>query len=428
MAHGAGICRGGKLMIQPDNEDKPFMVPHNMQADSRTPWIGKNNDSSFRCFGIIPQRNAMPNQMTKPSFAVDRTRHGSFIDQMTDALKSAIESGCYKPGDVLPTLEQLAAEGGVSLYIPRAAVKRLTDEGYVVPRPGIGSVVLERTGRVWRGHVIIVTRGIRDGLSFSTVVAFLRTALIEAGYLVTHIAVPADLDTQPDYSQLDLLLRQSLSLVVVVGDGYGVGAHIADSGVPVVTTGHASHGPAGAIAHIRTDFRPAFKAFAAHCRERKVRTAAFFWFGGKDILPEVLREAGIKVDVRRVECVPRIDGRGGLDDIERMTRGTMEHFESWFSESRYRLPDVLCFTDDNAAGGALTALQHHGVRVPEDVGFVSLSLTGIGPVFWKTLTRFELDPCEAGRNVADAVLAFLAGKRIRPRRNVVRYIHGDTFP
>lgn len=365
--------------------------------------------------------------MTKPSFAVDRTRHGSFIDQMVDALKSAIESGYYKPGDVLPTLDQLAAEGGVSLYIPRAAIKRLTDEGYVVPRPGIGSVVMEQDGRVWRGHVVIVTRSVRDGLSLSTVVAILRGTLLEAGYLVTHIAVPADLDIKPDYSQLDLLLRQSISFVVVVGDGYGVGAHIAETGVPFMTTGHAMHGPNGVVAHIRTDFRPAYRAFAAHCRERKVKKVAFFWFGGKDDLPDILRKSGIMVDVRRVECTPRVDGRGGLDDIERMHRGTLEHFEAWLSEPKCRLPEVLCFTDDNAAAGALTALQHHGMRIPEDVGFVSLSLTGLGPVYWKSLTRFELDPFEAGKNVARAALGFLSGQSIRLRNNTAVYVRGETF-
>ncbi len=374
-----------------------------------------------------PQRGIKSEKIaTRPSFAVDRARHGSFIDQMADALKAAIESGYYEPGDILPTLESLAAEGGTSLYIPRAAMKRLTDEGYVVPRPGIGSVVMARGGRVWRGHVVLVTREMRDNFLNATVVAVLRAHLMRDGYLVSQIAVPADLDTEPDFAQLDLLLAKSVTLAAVVGDDYGVGAHIARLGVPVVTFGDAARGTDGALAHVRTDFRAAYRDFAGHCRERGVRRAACFWFGGRMPLASILRRAGIDATILRVPCPARTPANR-FGDVERVSRITLEYVDSLFRDPAFRLPDVLCFTDNHAAAGALVALQCRGVRLPEDVGLVTQAMPGIGPVWWKPLTRFELDPVAAGETFAETVADILTGRAPAPRSCRAAYVRGETF-
>ena len=44
------------------------------------------------------------------------------------------------------------------------------------------------------------------------------------------------------------------------------------------------------------------------------------------------------------------------------------------------LPDVLFFVDDYIASGAMVALLHEGVRIPEDVRVASLYNKGLGPV------------------------------------------------
>lgn len=67
--------------------------------------------------------------------------------------------------------------------------------------------------------------------------------------------------------------------------------------------------------------------------------------------------------------------------------------------------------------------------LPEDVKVVALSNTGLGPVYKKSVTRFESDPVEAGEKVADFAIAMLAKGRVpRPPKISPRYVFGETFP
>ena len=362
--------------------------------------------------------------MKKPCFKIDRRLHGSYVAQMTDALKDAIQTGYYKAGDVLPTLEELAAEGGVSLYIPRAAVKRLADEGFVVPRPGIGSVVVAKGEQVWRGHVVIVTSELRDCLYNATIVAVLREELHRANYLVTHVSVPENREIKADFSHLDAVMGHAVNFVVQIGGQRDIGEHIAGYGVPFLAWGDPESAVPGAAAYVCDDFSEAYAAFAAHCVDVGVRTVAVVGFGGPSPLLPVLQQAGLDAEAWRVlPCV-----KYGEDAIENVQRNTLNFFEGIFSkDGAARLPDVLCFPDDYAAAGALTALLHHGVRFPEDVGFVALSHVGTGPFYWKPLTRFELNAWESGYNVFATVLDCLTGKTgvFSPNRAV--YVRGETF-
>ncbi len=361
--------------------------------------------------------------MKRPSFKIDRRLHGSYVDQMTDALRDAIQSGYYKAGDVLPTLDELAEEGGVSLFIPRAAVKRLADEGFVVPRPGIGSVVVAKDDQVWRGHVVIVTCELRDCLYNATIVAVLREELHRANYLVTHVSVPENREIKADFSHLDAVMGHAVNFVVQISGQRDIGEHIAGYGVPFLAWGDAKTAAPGAAAYVRDDFSDAYAAFAEHCIESGVRKVGVIGFGGPCSLIPVLQAAGLDAEEWRVPCE-----KFGEDAIENVQRNTLNFFERILSDGgATRLPDVLCFTDDYAAAGALTALQHHGVRLPEDVGFVALSYVGTGPFYWKPLTRFELNPWESGYNVFATVLDCLSGKTAGFAPNRATYVRGETF-
>ena len=360
--------------------------------------------------------------MKRPCFKIDRRLHGSYVAQMTDALKGAIQAGYYKAGDVLPTLDELAAEGGVSLCIPRAAVKRLADEGFVVPRPGIGSVVMAPGDQIWRGHVVIVTCELRDCLYNATILAVLREELHRANYLFTHVSVPENREIAADFSHLDAVMGHAVNFVVQVGGQRDIGDHIAGYGVPFIAWGDEGDAAAGAAAYFRDDFSRAYSDFAAHCAEKGVREVAVVGFGGPCGLLPTLREAGIGAEEWRVPCE-----KFGEDAIENVQRNTLNFFEKIISEGAPPLPDVLCFTDDYAAAGALTALQHHGVRLPEDVGFVTLSHVGTGPFYWKPLTRFELNPWESGYNLFATVLDCLSGRAAAATPNMAAYVRGETF-
>lgn len=63
--------------------------------------------------------------------------------QIADRLRRAIGRGEFRPGDIVPSEAELNAVFGVSRTTARAALSRLTQEGLISRRQGIGSIVLE---------------------------------------------------------------------------------------------------------------------------------------------------------------------------------------------------------------------------------------------------------------------------------------------
>ncbi|MDE3276464.1 MAG: GntR family transcriptional regulator [Verrucomicrobiota bacterium] len=142
-------------------------------------------------------------------FAIDRTSALSLIAQVSEGFRRAIESGVYRPGDILPNMEDISA-AGVSMMVTRAAIRRLAADGLGEPRRRTGILVLDTVRLHWRGHVLVVTSELSDNYLVATVAAKMRVALGKAGYLVTQTIVLRDADKRPDYSALDLALREPM--------------------------------------------------------------------------------------------------------------------------------------------------------------------------------------------------------------------------
>ena len=67
--------------------------------------------------------------------------------QIIDYMHEKIESGEYKPGDMLPSEASLCDEFGVSRITVRNAIQYLTDEGYIVKRHGKGSFINDKLSK-----------------------------------------------------------------------------------------------------------------------------------------------------------------------------------------------------------------------------------------------------------------------------------------
>ena len=72
----------------------------------------------------------------KLPFEINRNGAEPLTSQIEQGVVRGIETGFWKPGDILPTLDELAAATGVSLIVVRNAMRRLVDKGRVNPRPG----------------------------------------------------------------------------------------------------------------------------------------------------------------------------------------------------------------------------------------------------------------------------------------------------
>lgn len=111
-------------------------------------------------------------------------------------------------------------------------------------------------------------------------------------------------------------------------------------------------------------------------------------------------------------------------------RGALEAFRKRFrKEGRDWLPELMFFTDDYVAAGALAAFLQVGVRIPEDLKVVSLANAGLGPVYPMTLTRMVNDGMIHGEALAETVVAILAKRRVRGEMKVGPvYVTGESFP
>ncbi len=68
---------------------------------------------------------------------------GTLVGQVAEALREAVTSGPYKPGDKLPSEARIAASHGVSRTVVREAIAALRSDGLVEPRRGAGVFVLQ---------------------------------------------------------------------------------------------------------------------------------------------------------------------------------------------------------------------------------------------------------------------------------------------
>ena len=242
-----------------------------------------------------------------------------------------------------------------------------------------------------------------------------RRGVVKAGYLVTQTTVLLDAAKRPDYSALDLALREPTSLVVALSSRWGIPARIAASGTPFVCYGDVSRTRhPSLVGCLGLDVDSALAAFAAQCQAVGVKRVLAVQKPGVRHLDcrATLAAVGIVCDTWEI---PSLEGPGAIRNVQ---RATLNAFAERLEEGREWLPDVLFFNDDFRAQAALITLEHAGVRVPDDVAVVSWSMVGGSPCHWMELTRIELDVEACGDLFVGSVLDCLSGKP---------FPIGDTF-
>ena len=73
-------------------------------------------------------------------------------------------------------------------------------------------------------------------------------------------------------------------------------------------------------------------------------------------------------------------------------------------------PDGLLVTDDIFCRGALRAILHLGVQVPEELHLITQANEGVALPFHLTVTRLELSPPEFARQACEMMLLRCRGK------------------
>ncbi|WP_406231305.1 GntR family transcriptional regulator [Nocardia sp. NBC_01009] len=68
-------------------------------------------------------------------------KNPTIVDEITDELAYRIAAGVYPPGELLPSVRQVAAEFGISTPTANSALGRLAALGFVEARRGLGNIV-----------------------------------------------------------------------------------------------------------------------------------------------------------------------------------------------------------------------------------------------------------------------------------------------
>jgi DNA-binding LacI/PurR family transcriptional regulator len=361
----------------------------------------------------------------KPPFELKRTMRGGLAEQLAAEFRRAINTGYYRPGDMLPPVREQTALLKVSRVVVVRAMAMLAEERLVHPRPHYGCEVCSRENPLWKGQVlIIVPPGIGNPRD-NTVYAILRDALTANGYLPLAVSVFC---TAPgrygDFALLETQLKQQIDLVVSLVGEPEVIRWLAKREIPFVQLTTSMLSPSNCHGRVLRRADLALDDFIAHCREARVRSVlqVTAMRTGPNAVP-ALKKAGIEASNWRI---PPPDG--GWNAVGLVQHATDEFAARLARDGRKWLPDMIFFRDDHLTTGALPALMAAGIRIPEDVRIVTWANRGLGPAFVKPFTRMEFDIKAAGETMARCVLEYLR-TGVFPSDVTVgpAYIRGETF-
>lgn len=145
---------------------------------------------------------------------------------------------------------------------------------------------------------------------------------------------------------------------------------------------------------------------ARHLLDQGCERIAFF---GDRTLPEMslrhrgyarlLRERGRKVDSSLELRVP-FDAEGAMQVV------------GAFLDKRPAVDGILCCSD-LIAMSAISALNAHGVRVPDDIAVIGYDGVAIGELAAPPLTTISQHIAPGGRRLVDALIDLIEGRRVR---------------
>jgi DNA-binding LacI/PurR family transcriptional regulator len=225
---------------------------------------------------------------------------------------------------------------------------------------------------------------------------------------------------------LEIELRNTVNLSILVKNRPAIERVLARSGIPFMAYGGRKCRSANFVGQIRIRTVALEETVVRECASHGIsRVLIVRAWDTHDSLLTFFSKARITAEEWRIDST----AMGNSDEF--VQRSGLEAFANRFRlEGRSWLPELLIFPDDDfLAAGCLMALLAEGVKVPENVRVVTLANKGIGPVFVKPLTRFEIDPSLFGAQIAQYACNYLNGQGIPEDASVSpAYVPGDTFP
>ena len=349
--------------------------------------------------------------------------------QMANGIRSAIASGFWKPGDTLPTAAAFQKELGTGGFVPRTALRQLADEGVIILKKHVGAIVASRKADARRQKRIAFIRSGKRESYYENVHAFALQHIFElANWELVHIQISRFEENADatDLSSLKAHLEFGLDFAICFTESRNAAKLLDAAHVKYIYEGGSGREFPNAIATINLEIesQACMDELAAHWKLHKVKDILVVDF--EHVMPRNAIASFVQSGMRfrRLIVKPPRD-RNYLQDIQ---QAGLDAVAKFFSAERNRTnpPDAIFFYDDYLAAGGLIALAATGLRVPEDIRVATLANKGLGPVWFKPLTRLEYDPVENARLIGNYVLKLLAGKKAMPPTLQLKFIEGKT--
>ena len=345
----------------------------------------------------------------------------SLVDALCRFIKEEITFGRITGGEKLPTIGEICKTTGLTFAQARRVTECLAREGYACSRPHVGTVVLSRGDNVLRGRVLFIMPDEDVGRYHPCqLIDIVGRRLTASGYSFSVASFSRNANDRLAVLKSELL--RATDLVIAARATPQVQKVLADSGVNHFFV-YGDKPESDGRPWIRFSPEEAISQFADHCQKAGVKHVVQVRFEGGETLDaqSALTERGITcswMDISRSKA-----GWGRFDGIVHCG------YETFATMPRSDFPELLLFWNSFFTQGAIMAFLAHGINIPEEVKIVTLSNTGVGPVYIKPFTRFEIDPADAGQKIGDFALTVLAKKRTpNPPQIVPQYIFGETFP
>ena len=328
----------------------------------------------------------------KLPFSVDRKLPRPLVEQVVMGVKQAIDFGKYKVGDIIPPTRDMAEMLGVSRIVTRQAVRRLADNGYLAPRPGVGCVVLSRGVKLWKGSILLVMHRSKGFYYTNAFADELTLLLAKEGWRLVRVLTKRD-----DLSLLDLEISHGADFALVMFENEQAVKRLRRAGIPFASIGVPVKGCTFRV-HYRRE--AALEAAVEELKAVGVKTAWQVGFEPQPTELSVLERAGFAS--REV-----IISKTKPSDPDASTAGAQVWFENVLEAESPCLPDFIYFSDDGVCQGAALAFLKHGVRIPEDVKVLSWSNNGRGPYGYASIARAQISTSENAAAVAKNLVACL---------------------
>ena len=345
---------------------------------------------------------------------------------IAEAIEADLANGRWKPGDTLPSVDELRTRFGAGEYAVRSAMKRLAAAGAISVKKHVGAVVTPRSFWSWKGRVAFIALG-RMASYFQTMLALGFAERFEsAGWRFTPIFLDNAKDGLVDLNPLRRHLADGFDFAVGLFGERQIAEMLDRANVPYVILNGFTRNFPNARAVIREDSRECFSRLIDALKKRGARRLVEFDMPRSidRTFKRQLFEAGISVE--RVMCKWDNELKWTLGDLKACGHRAVA---AYFADERHRKrpPDVVLFDDDYLAVGGVVALFEAGFRIPDDIGVVCHANRGNELALGVSVARFVNDPLSYADAVASYVINQLEGRRASPPKVAWRFVDGESI-